>query len=140
MEDRILSTKHGQYELAVWDGVNYSGIKPVGDFVLVLCDQAMSETKGGIVITDTTKEQQDLSGTTGLTVAVGEAAFLFNSDRLVKWLGERPQPGDRVYFQRYSGQEYTGNDGRLYRLMQDKCIAGIELPLPPVVIFQGDEE
>jgi hypothetical protein len=32
----------------------------------------------------------------------------------------------RVCFERFGGQEYTGTDGRLYRLMQDRAIGGTQ--------------
>lgn len=128
MEQRILSTHHGQYELAPWDGRNLSGIGPLCDKVLVLVDTAMGTTTGGIIITDSLQENQTLASTTGLLVAVGPQAFAYDSDRTVKWEGERPQPGSRVYFQKYAGQEYTGLDGLLYRLMADRSVAGMAIP------------
>lgn len=128
MEDRILTTVTGIYTAGQWDGQNHSRIKPVCDKVVVLVDEAVEATKGGIIITDQGQEVQTLAATTGVLVAVGPQAFAYDSDRLVRWEGERPQPGDRVYFQKYAGQEYTGWDGRMYRLLQDRSVAGVEIP------------
>lgn len=128
MEDRILTTVTGIYTVGQWDGYNRSRIKPVCDKVVVLVDEAVDQTKGGIIITDQGQEVQTLAATTGVLVAVGPQAFAYDSDRLVRWEGERPQPGERVYFQKYAGQEYTGWDGRLYRLLQDRSVAGVEIP------------
>lgn len=127
MEDRILTTVTGIYVASEWDGENHSRIAPVCDKVVVLCDAAVETTKGGIVLTDQLQENQGLAATTGILIAVGPQAFAYDSDRLVRWEGARPMPGDRVYFQKFAGQEYTGWDGKLYRLMQDRSVAGVEI-------------
>lgn len=125
MRDRILKTAHGQYEMRKWDGRNLSGIKPLCNMVLVLVDKGMEKTTGGVLVPGTTAETQTLASSTGVIVAVGDNAFVWNMDRTMEWGGARPKPGDRVYFQRYGGQEYMGTDGEMYRLMEDRSIAGI---------------
>lgn len=125
MKDKILSTAHGAYEMQVWDGVNTSGIRPVGDKVLVMVDPAV-ERLGSIIITSDIAERQTLASTTGVVIALGQTAFAWDGARLVEWDGEKPTEGDRVFFQRFAGQEYTGLDGLLYRLLEDRSIAGIE--------------
>lgn len=127
LPERILTTVHGIYTAREWDGENHSKIKPVCDKVVILVDQAVTQTQGGILMTDQGQENQTLASTTGILVATGPQAFAYDSDRLVRWEGERPQPGERVYFQKYAGQEYTGWDGKLYRLMQDRSVGGIEI-------------
>lgn len=127
MKERILKTSHGQFELRQWDGKNGAGMVPVGDKLLVRVDPAMSKTRGGVIITDQSAETQTLSSTTGVLIALGEGAFMWDSDRAAEWQGKRPKAGDRVYFQRYAGQEYTGDDGEMYRIMQDKSIAAVAL-------------
>jgi len=37
----------------------------------------------------------------------------------------KPRPGDVVWFPRYAGGLFTGLDGREYRIVKDKDIAGI---------------
>lgn len=32
----------------------------------------------------------------------------------------------KIWFERYAGQDHTGLDGKLYRIMQDRTIAGME--------------
>lgn len=129
METRTVLTQYGQYEMASWDGTNGSGLKPLCDKVLVLCDQPVGKTTGGIIIVDTIKENTGFAATSGVIVAIGDQAFAYDSDRLVHWEGERPKAGDRVVFVKYAGLEYTGRDGLLYRLMQDKSLGAIELPV-----------
>lgn len=126
MRERILKTRHGTFALAGWNGRNESGIEPLCDKVLVRVDAAMSRTSGGIIITDDTSERQTLSSTTGVLVALGPQAFTWNTDRTVRWEGGRPEPGIRVCFARYAGQEYDGFDGAMYRVMEDRSIAGTQ--------------
>jgi chaperonin GroES len=133
-EDRVLTTAHGQYIAGAWDGVNCSRIKPVCDKVIVLPDEANEVTRGGIIVPTATKENSSTAATSGVLIAVGPQAFAYDSDRLVRWEGERPQPGDRVRFQKYAGEEYVGADGRTYRLMQDRSIGGIEEAAPEFVV------
>lgn len=129
MEPRVLKTQQGQYALTEWGGVNQSGITPVCDKVLVLVDKSMEVTAGAIYIPEDQQERQTLSATTGVLVAVGPQAFAYDAFRTVHWVGERPQVGDRVVFTRYAGQEYSGYDGSLYRLMEDRQIGGIMRPV-----------
>jgi chaperonin GroES len=126
----ILSTQFGQYEWANYDGVNRSGLQPLCDKVLVLCDQPSPQTTGGIIIPDDAKEKVGFAAITGVLVAIGPQAFAYDSRRLVYWEGERPKAGDRVYFQKYAGFEYYGRDGLMYRVMEDRQIAALEIPIP----------
>lgn len=132
MQDRILTTQFGQYMLATWDGVNRSGIRALCDKVLVLCDEAADVTRGGIIMAEVSVENQKLAATSGVLVSVGPQAFAYDAHRLVHWEGERPAPGARVFFVKYAGQEYQGLDGKLYRMMEDRSIGGMEEPLPMV--------
>lgn len=125
-EGRILKTRHGTFDLAPWNGLNESGIEPLCDKVLVRVDAALAKV-GSIHITDQSADQQTLASTTGLLVAVGPQAFVWNSDRTVRWEGERPAAGTRVCFERYAGQEYYGVDGVLYRVMDDRSIGAAHI-------------
>ena len=127
LEPKILTTQFGQYDLAPWAGDNTSGLQPLCEKVLVMCDQASPMTAGGIILSDETREKTGFAATSGVLVAVGDQAFAYDADRLVHWAGKRPSPGTRVIFQKYAGLEYTGRDGLLYRVMQDKQIAAMEI-------------
>lgn len=133
-EDRILSTTFGTFNAAFYDGQNRSGIQPLCDKVLILCDEAADKTAGDVFIPDSIQETTSLAATTGVLVACGPQAFAYDSNRLVHWAGERPEPGVRVFFQKYAGTEYPGVDGRLYRVMDDRCVAAMEIPQPVLVI------
>ena len=130
-----VDTQFGSYDMAAWSGQNESGIRALCDKVLVLPDQAVT-MYGAIHLTDVSKESISAAATTGILVSVGPQAFAYDSDRLVHWEGERPQPGSRVYFQKYAGQEHQGRDGQMYRVMRDKDIAAMEEPLE-VVATEG---
>lgn len=123
MNTRIIKAKHGQYEKALWTGKNLSGIEPMCDRVLVLPDRH-AEKVGNILITDTVVDQASMSGTTGTLVAVGPAAFGFDSTGFNRWPEDAPKPGPgaRICFQRFSGEEYRGEDGQMYRLMDFRSI------------------
>jgi chaperonin GroES len=127
LRDRLIITQFGHY-LAQYVGENQSGLQPLCDKVLVLCDQAADMTAGGIHIPDDAREKIGFASTTGVLVAVGPQAFAYDSRRLVYWEGARPKAGDRVVFQKYSGIEYHGRDRLMYRLMEDRCIGALELP------------
>jgi chaperonin GroES len=126
MEDRTFVTRRGVYERAPWDGINHSGLRPLCDMVLVQVDGGAERTSGGIMVADQTKETTSLGSTTGVLIQCGPQAFAYDADRLVRWEGDRPKPGDRVWFQRYAGQEHYGVDGELYRLMRDSVVAAVE--------------
>lgn len=116
------------YSLVEWDGENESGMEPIGDHVLVLCDIAAGMTGGGLHLDDSIVEKQQLMADTGMIIAVGEGAWVWSADRTRPYTGRAPKPGDRVIFDRYAGRDGPGNDGRYYRIMTDKLIAGIFTP------------
>ena len=84
-EDRVLVANGVYYDLAGWDGTNQSGIDPVCDKVVVRVHRAMKLTRGGIHLTDDSSERQTLASTTGVLVAVGPQAFLWDTDRMHRW-------------------------------------------------------
>jgi chaperonin GroES len=122
-------TQFGTYMMVQWTGRNESRIRALCDMVLVLPDQP-ADMAGSIVIPDSVKETTGAAATTGVLISCGPQAFAYDSGRQVRWEGERPKPGDRIYFQKYAGQEHRGRDGLMYRLMVDKSIAGMEEPEP----------
>ena len=126
-DGRILKIGNTQWRPAPFAGANTSGYVPVGDKVLILPDVAVTKTAGGILLTDEKQEQQTASAMTGILVEAALGAFLWNDDRTAQWEGARPLPGQRIYFERYAGQILHGKDGQTYRLMDQRCIAGIEV-------------
>ena len=125
---RYVVTQFGAFGEAEWSGRNDSGIRALCDKVVVLPDQAPAMTQGGVYIPDEARDHQATAATTGILVSVGPQAFEYDSRRQVEWRGEKPQPGDRVFFVKYAGSEHKGRDGRLYRVLEDRSISGLEEP------------
>lgn len=122
------------YRIVHFEGENYSGIEPIGDRVLILPDQATEKSLGGAFLDPQTVEHFTEASETGVIVACGPDAFLWNADRTRRWEGEKPKPGDRVAFERYAGQKHHSWDGQIYRLVDDKTIGAREKEVPAEVI------
>jgi len=100
--------------------VNKSGIKAVGWTVLVKPVEIEKTSESGlIVIPPTEEERQQLAQCYGQVVDIGPGAWSDESE-------PRCKVGDNVIFRRYSGEQFDGNDGMKYRLMNDKDIMAIK--------------
>lgn len=128
MQPKLLksSQKH-EFVPAKWNGVNCSGYQPIGDHIMVLPDKASNLTSGDIHLPAELVDRMTMAAETGVIVALGDDAFLWNGDRTRKWDGAKPKVGDRVYIQRYSGQVMLGEDGEFYRVMEQNCIAAVRV-------------
>lgn len=127
MEAKLLKTTQAEYEVARYTGKNESGYRPIGDRVLVLPDEAAVKTSGNVIIPDDVRERQSYAAETGIIIETGDGAFTWNGDRTRPFAGTKPKPGDRVFFDRYSGGVVNGRDGRIYRTMDDKAIACVSI-------------
>ena len=125
MSKKVIKTPLGHFDAWEWNGVNESGIRPFGDRVLIFPDQAAAVTPGHIILPDDLRERLTLSAETGVLIAMGEDAWLWNSDRTRKYEGAKPKIGTRVIFERYAGSHHYIDDGRMFRLMDDKCVGGL---------------
>jgi chaperonin GroES len=101
---------------------NLTGVRPSEFKVLIRPDAMKEKTKGGIIIPEPAREDQQRAVMKGTLVAVSPAAFSYHN-----WgEGEQiPQVGDRVVFARYSGSLIVGKDDVEYRLINDKDIGAI---------------
>jgi len=102
------------------------GIRVYGFNILVLPRELEEKTKSGIILAETIREREDEAGIEGMIVACGQFAFNFedNAGNVEPWQ-DRPVPGDCVMFARYAGgRNFTGADGRKYRIMLDKDVLG----------------
>jgi chaperonin GroES len=98
---------------------NASGIKPIGDKILVKPDPVETTTAGGIVIPDNDRKRQNAMWM-GTFVEAGPNAWEawgteYRRNRGAPWA----QPGDRVIFARYGGILVDGEDGHQYRILND---------------------
>jgi len=97
---------------------NQSGLSPVEFKILVKKDDVADQTKGGIWIPISAKEQQEMKQEQATLIAHGGNAF-------ENWLGTIPKVGDRLYIGKYSGYQVTGIDKVKYQLLNDKDIAAV---------------
>lgn len=92
------------------------------EYNVIIAPAIMPEKIGSILIADQTKESLDMAMQVGLIA--DQSPIAHNYD---KWPKERPCPqiGDVVWFGRYAGGEFTGADGRTYRIIKDKDVGAI---------------
>lgn len=100
--------------------MNASGIIPVDLRVLVKPDPVEETTKGGIILSDATKDREKYAGTKATLIAAGSNAFTEWGDAALK-----PKAGDRVHFAQYSGSRIKGSDGEEYVVLNDKDLTAI---------------
>lgn len=127
--ERRIHTDLGSFDVETWGGVNLSGFVPEGDRVLILPDQASEQTMGGITLPEETRERITAASETGILVAIGPEAFVWNSSRSRRRETPPPAAGVRVFFERYAGYILHGHDGLIYRVMDDNAIGAIEAPV-----------
>jgi len=72
-----------------------------------------------IIKPDETRERDDNATMEGVVVEMSPLAFSYDDD------APRPEVGDMVVFQRYSGLKIKGADGAEYRLMNDKDVVAV---------------
>ncbi len=106
----------GAFIEADWPGSNISGLRPFGDYVLVKMDAAAPTSPGGVILTDEEVERITLGAESGCIFAIGSLAFKAHGP-------DHPGIGERVYVEKYAGIKAMGQDGALYRIMEDKCVA-----------------
>ena len=95
-------------------GINRSGIHPIEYRVLVLPDDSEKVTPGGIVIPDSVSDRYHQAETNATVIECAALAF--------QEMGINITPGDRVIISKYAGIVTEGNDGKQYRLVNDKDV------------------
>lgn len=106
--------------------MNLSGITPVEFRVVVRPDTPEEVTAGGIILTRTTVDADQLAADEGILVAVSPLAFSYG-----EWPegSRKPQVGDRVIFARYAGVLRKGKNGAEdHRIILDKDIMAVIEP------------
>lgn len=104
-------------------GMNTSGWKAFEFKVLVEPRDIEKTTKGGLILADETIEKDQFKRQEGILVDVGPMAFSW-----AEWPEgvEKPKPGARVMFSKFTADALTGKDGKTYWIMNDKSIMAIE--------------
>jgi len=94
-------------------------VKPLHDKILVIRDEAESQTESGIFLPESSKDKPK----TGVIQAVGDGAL--NTDT-----GERipltVKKGDRVIFSSYAGTELKLNDEKVLIMSEDDILAIVD--------------
>ncbi len=91
-------------------------IKPIGENILVKRREAVTKTKGGIVLPDSAAEKPK----EGEIVALGEGRLLKNGKRV----DFQVKVGDKVLFAAYAGSEFK-IDGEEYLIMSEEDILAV---------------
>jgi chaperonin GroES len=94
-----------------------SGLRPLGDRVVIKPLAREEVTKSGIVLPDTATEKPQQ----GEIVAVGPGRVLDNGDRVTLDVKE----GDRVLFAKYAGTEFKHDADELLILSEKDVLAVI---------------
>lgn len=105
---------------AQFTGKNESGFRPIGAEMMVLMDRSVDRTAGNIIVPETYQDRMNVSSESGVIVALGSAAFASLPEH------ERPAVGARVIVEKFSGREFQGRDGQIYRIMTFTCVGAIE--------------
>jgi co-chaperonin GroES (HSP10) len=102
--------------------VNTSGINPTGHMVVVECEKMEEKTAGGIILPGTILDRENTASQKGRMVAKGPTAGDFTA-----WPEghEFPPAGSRVLIRKFAGVEVKGNDGKEYRVCEDKDILAV---------------
>ena len=106
------------------------GIRPFGSRVLVQVRTPQSRTKGGILISDETKDTEKWNQQVAKVIATGPVAFR-NRGTLEQWAeGGWAKPGDYVRVPKYGGDRWevqygTGDQAALFVLFNDLDLLGL---------------
>ncbi len=91
-------------------------VKPIGENILVKRREAITKTKGGIVIPDSAAEKPK----EGEVLALGEGRLMKDGKRV----DFQVKVGDRVLFTAYAGSDFKF-DGEEYLIMNEEDILAI---------------
>lgn len=97
---------------------NTSGLVPCEYKILIEPDETEQKSAGGIVLAIATTEKEKMAQVRGKLIAAGGNAF-------EDWLPPVPKVGDAIWYAKYAGYVIKGNDGKEYRLANDKDCAAI---------------
>ena len=95
--------------------------QPVGYRILIRPRGIIEKTKGGIILTDLSKDSQAYLNSVGQIIAMGEECY---SDRKKPWC----KVGDWVIFGRYAGARISVQKVKMLLLNDDEIIATLESP------------
>lgn len=97
-----------------------SKILPTGGHVLVKPEKVEEVTKGGIILTQTTRDSEQAAATIGTIVAIGPSAWK-DLDDGTPWC----KLGDKISYAKYAGVSMKGADNESYVLINDNDILSV---------------
>ncbi len=97
---------------------NTSGLQPVEFKILIEPEEVEQKSVGGIVLVSATTDKEKMAQVRGKLIAVGGNAF-------EDWNEPKPKVGDRLWYAKYAGYVIKGDDGKEYRLANDKDCAAV---------------
>ena len=114
---RLMKGMQADYEPAFYDAelAENCGLVPFGPNILIRMDKCATASAGGVILLDDLVERMDEASVTGCIYAMGDDAF--------RGQQSKPEIGQRVYIEKYSGIKARGKDGGLYRVVDEKCVA-----------------
>lgn len=115
LQPRIIPGLQANYEPATYDATIHHGLTPHGPNLLVLMDVCLDVSEGGVMLLPEIVERMNEACITGCIYKIGPDAYRGQIDR--------PKVGERVYIEKYAGIKAVGRDGRMYRVIDEKCIA-----------------
>ena len=98
--------------------------KPTGWRILVLPFKMKEKTKGGIIMSETTIERQQVASQCGLVISMGDQCY--DKERYPE--GPWCKKGQWVVFARYAGSRIQIDGGEVRLLNDDEILATIENP------------
>ena len=99
--------------------------QPVGWRILVLPFKAQEKTKGGVILTDKTVEDSQLTASVALVLSTGPDAY---NDKEKFPNGPWCKQGDWVVFGRYAGSRLKIEGGEVRLLNDDEILGTVETP------------
>jgi len=90
--------------------------RAVGWRIIVQVDEVEEKTKGGLIIPDTVKDQEQEREMFGRVVELGPMAY-----QDPKYGGDWCKPGDLLLFSKYAGMPWIENN-KVYRAINDEDV------------------
>lgn len=100
--------------------MNITGIQPTEFKVLILPKEVENVSKGGIILTSKSVDEEKYATIEGEIIAISHLAFTYATE--AEWGGKKPKAGDHVIFAKYAGVRHKAKDGQEYLLVNDKDI------------------
>jgi co-chaperonin GroES (HSP10) len=104
-------------------------IEPSRYGVLLAMSEKQTQTAGGVLLAPETLEREEFGATQGRIIALAPLVFTFAKPE--EWGSARkPQVGDVVLVDKFSGVKVKGADDRDYRLVSDVDILAVTERVP----------